>query len=137
MSATSQSDTTLLSVHNESEARRPSAHWISQTINVEFPDKTVHVFPCPVKCMDIAILLKKHMHIQSDIYALEVNNLITSLNEVISFAQIRVKPVVKDSVEGHAILRRSLVFLLGLATHLEYPGYTLTIEHSLRSGYMW
>ena len=132
----SHSDTTLLSVHTEGEMRRPSQHWLSQTTEVEFPDKSIHVFPCPVKCFDIAVLLKKHMHIKTDIYALEINNLITSLNEVISFAQVKVAPVLKDSVEGHAILRRSLVFLVGLATHLEFPELSLSVEHSLRSGYM-
>ncbi|KAF0984263.1 hypothetical protein FDP41_007440 [Naegleria fowleri] len=136
MSTPSQSDTTFLSVHNESEMRRPSQHWLSQTVDVEFPDKSIHVFPCPVKCFDIAVLLKKHMHIKTDIYALEVNNLITSLNEVISFTQVKVKPIMKDTVDGHAILRRSLVFLVGLATHLEFPEFSMTVEHSLRNGYM-
>ncbi|KAL9650815.1 hypothetical protein ABK040_001865 [Willaertia magna] len=125
-----------LSVQGEDELRRPSVHFLTSTITVEFPDQSQHIFPCPLKCNDIALALKKHLNIKTEIYALLVNNLITSLSEFISFPSVKVKPILKESVEGHAIMRRSLVFLMGMAVHLEYPEATMTVEHSLRSGYM-
>jgi hypothetical protein len=99
---------------------------------VEFPSKVSKQFPWPVLASDIA--KDDEFKNIKNIVALKVNQLLVNLNCSIRYQKVKVEAVSLDSFLGHKIFLRSLVFLFGMACHLEYPKAYLTIEHHLPNG---
>ncbi|MGL4985838.1 MAG: nucleoside kinase [Treponemataceae bacterium] len=65
-----------------------------------------------------------------DIYALRVNNLICSITKPLKF-DAEVKPILGNSIEGAEVYRRTLSFVLAVASHKLFPKTRLLIGHSL------
>ncbi len=75
-------------------------------------------------------------HNNYPVVAAMVNNYLTSLSYPVEIHS-RVAPVTLDSPEGLRVYRRSLCFLLAIASKKLYPSQRLTIGHSLGDGYYY
>lgn len=71
------------------------------------------------------------------ILAARVNNYIVSLNSKVRYDKASIEPIYENSVIGKEILRHTLLFLVSMASHLEFPGHVFTAEHHLGWGYLF
>ena len=102
-------------------------------IILTFPGgKTVQV---PAGCT-IESMLSHFGGDTSKIYAVRVNNAITSLSKTIE-VNAELEPVYAGTADGSAIYRRTLCFVLGAAAQKLFPNSRLLVGHSLGYGYYY
>lgn len=101
-------------------------------VNIRFPSGLYKKYDWPVYAQTIA----QDFEFQNvnNIVALKVNQLVTNLNELVPYHHASVEAIPLHSPLGYQIYRRSLVFLLGMASYLELPEHRVTVEHHLPNG---
>jgi len=70
------------------------------------------------------------------IVGVKVSNQVCSLSQQIT-NNVYIEPVLINTSDGSAMYRRSLCFILALATHNLYPSKNLVVGHSLGHGYYY
>lgn len=101
-------------------------------VEVVFPSGKKKIYPFPTNGNEIA--KDEELKGFENIIALKLNNQTMNLNCPIKHRKVEVQPIVLNSPEGKKMHRRTLIFLLGMATKLEYPQLYLTIEHHIPNG---
>ncbi len=104
-------------------------------IRIELPDnKTVD---CPVG-IQIREFVKKNRIInnQDFLIAVKINNQTKSLASTINY-NCKIEPVILESTDGLRIYRRSLSFLLEMASKEVFPSRRLKISHSIGNSYYY
>ena len=105
-----------------------------ENVKVTFPDKDTKKYPKPLALIE----LLNHKSLSSkDIIALMVNGEVKSLNSSISFGTAKVAPLLKDSYEGSAMYRRTLVQILATAAYQVYSQeFNIIVHHHVNNGYL-
>ena len=103
-----------------------------EQIQITLPSRDIHTVASGTR---VGTLLNNSENGYPVIAAM-VNNRITSLSYRVD-VHARVTPVALDSPEGLRVYRRSLCFLLAIASRNLYPDRRLTIGHSLGDGYYY
>jgi uridine kinase len=105
-----------------------------ENVKVTFPDKDTKKYPKPLALTE----LLNHKSLSSkDIIALMVNGEVKSLNSSITFGTAKVAPLLKDSYEGSAMYRRTLVQILATATYQVYSQeFNIIVHHHVNNGYL-
>lgn len=106
-----------------------------QKIRVEFPDGK------NIECesgISIRSILKDHQFsdFSGQLVAVRINNHITSIASTLDY-NCRLEPIILDSTDGLRIYRRSLSFLLEMASKEVFPNLRLKISHSIGSSYYY
>ena len=105
-----------------------------KTIKVIFPNKETERFTKPL-CL--SELLQHKTLSSSDIIGMMVNGSVYSLNSSISVGIARISPIEKDSSEGFAMYKRTLVKIFATAVYKLYSkDFTITINHNINNGYL-
>jgi uridine kinase len=105
-----------------------------ENVKVTFPDKDTKKYPKPLALTE----LLNHKSLSSkDIIALMVNGEVKSLNSSITFGTAKVAPLLKDSYEGSAMYRRTLVQILATAAYQVYSQeFNIIVHHHVNNGYL-
>ena len=105
-----------------------------ENVKVTFPDKDTKKYPKPLALTE----LLNHKSLSSkDIIALMVNGEVKSLNSSITFGTAKVAPLLKDSYEGPAMYRRTLVQILATAAYQVYSQeFNIIVHHHVNNGYL-
>ena len=105
-----------------------------ENVKITFPDKSTQKYPKPLALTE----LLKHKTLSSgDIIALMVNGEVKSLNSTISFGLAKVEPLLKNSYEGSAMYRRTLVQILATAAYEVYSKeFHIIVHHHVNNGYL-
>jgi uridine kinase len=102
-------------------------------MNITFSNGKIITKDEPCKVADIL----EYFEIDKEkIIGVRVNNQVCSLSQHITNS-VYVEPVLMNSSDGSAIYRRSLCFILAVATHNLYPSKNLIVGHSLGHGYYY
>ncbi len=102
-------------------------------IKITFPDNSTIEVENEIRPIT---LLNRFEDTGSTVLAVKVNNEICSLDSVINI-NATIEPVYINSMEGAAIYRRSLCYVLAVAAHKLFPKSRLLVGHSLGYGYYY
>ena len=94
-----------------------------------------NIFSCAPGTKGTSLI--QHFGIEPDLIAgMKVNNELLSLDESLEVNAV-LEPVLLDCPEGRAIYRRTLAFLLAVASRKLFPDKRLYIGHSMGNGYYY
>ncbi len=100
-------------------------------LSVSFPDGSKDIKPYGVRVADLVPRLGQF---KLPLVAALVNNELCSVFERLE-VNCRIEPVLLNSVQGAAVYRRSLCFILAIAARELFPNRALILGHSLGNGY--
>ncbi len=107
-------------------------------IKLSFPDNTTLETEGEIRPLTILNRLtdEKDSTKNKKIIAVKVNNEICSLESPVNISSY-LEPIFSDTREGSSVYRRSLCFVLAVASHNIFPKKRLLVGHSLGYGYYY